>query len=77
MVKTRKLVQDHNSIAKPQQFYWDSYQGEAQTSTEITVRRKCQEMSHGKANSVLGLWKMDTLVMRMMNEQEDFTEEDL
>ena len=81
MLKTGKLVQDENVIpkakyvAKPPQFYWDSYQGPALPPTEINVRRKCQVMSHGKAKSVLGLWKKGSLVEKKKNEQEDITEE--
>ena len=68
MVKTGKLAQDENVIAKakymakPPQFYWDSYQGPGQPSTEITVRSKSEVMSHGKAKRVYwgcgkrGLW---------------------
>ena len=76
-----KLVQDENvnakakDMAKPQHFYWDSYQGKAQTSTETIFGRKSQVMSHGKAKSVLGLWKKGSMVERKTNEQEDFTEE--
>ena len=83
MLKTGKLVQDENVIpkakyvAKPPQFYWDSYQGPALPPTEINVRRKCQVMSHGKAKSVLGLWKKGSLVERKTNEREDFTEGDI
>ena len=84
IVKAGNVVQDENmkgrlfnrkDMAKPQQFYWDLYQGAEQSLTENIVRGKCQVMSHGKAKSVLGLWKKGSMVERKTNEQEDFTKE--
>ena len=83
-MKAGNDVQDENmktrlfsrkDMAKPQQFYWDLYQGAAKPSTESTVRGKYQVMSHGKAKSVLGLWTKGSLAERKRNEQEDITEE--
>ena len=72
-MKTRLFSK--KDMAKPQQFYWDLYQGAEQSSTEVNVKGKCQGMSHGKAKSVLGLWKKGSLVEKKKNEQEDITEE--